>query len=40
MNPGVKTNQIAWDKTNAAGMTVIPAQTPVRTKMDHDQTVI
>jgi len=40
MNPGVKTNQIAWDKTNAAGMTVIPAQTPVRTKMDHDQTGI
>jgi hypothetical protein len=36
----VKTNQIAWDKTNAAGITLIPVQTPVRNKMDHNQTGI
>jgi hypothetical protein len=32
MNSGVKRNEITWDKTNPAGMTLIPAQTPVRTK--------
>jgi hypothetical protein len=36
----MKTNQIAWDKTNAARMTLIPAQTPVRTKMYDTQTAI
>jgi hypothetical protein len=36
----MKTNQIAWDKTNAAEMTLIPAQTPVRNKMGHNQTGI
>jgi hypothetical protein len=39
MKSAVKTNQIAWDKTNAAGPTLIP-QTPGKTKMDHNQTDI
>ncbi len=36
----MKTNEIAWVKANAARPTLIPAQTPVRTKMDHNQTGI
>jgi hypothetical protein len=34
----MKTNQNAWDKMNAAGITVILMQTPARNKMDHNQT--
>jgi hypothetical protein len=40
MKSGMKTNQIAWDKTNAAGIPLIPMQTPVRNKMDYNQTGI
>jgi hypothetical protein len=40
MKLGMKTNENAWDKTNAAGMTLIPAQTRVRNKMGHNQTGI
>jgi hypothetical protein len=42
MNHTVKTNQSAWDKTNgmAAKLTLTPAQTPVRNKMDYNQTGI
>ncbi len=29
----MKTNQIAWDKTNAAGTALISVQTPVKNKM-------
>jgi hypothetical protein len=35
----MKTNQIAWDKTNAASLTLTPAQTPVRNKMGHTRRV-
>jgi hypothetical protein len=40
MKSAVKTNQIAWAKTNAAGMIITPAQTPIRTKMGSNQTGI
>jgi hypothetical protein len=40
IKPAVKTNLIAWDNTNAAGMPLISAQTPTRTKMDHNQRAV
>jgi hypothetical protein len=35
MNSAMKTNQIAWDKR--IPIPLIPAQTPVKKKMDHNQ---
>jgi hypothetical protein len=40
MKSAVKTNQNAWDKTNAASLTLNAAQTTVRDKMGHNQTGI
>src|SRR5687767_3218269 len=40
MNFTMKMNQNAWDKTNAAGLTLTRRQTPVRIEMGHNQTGI
>jgi hypothetical protein len=38
--PAPLANQIAWDQMNAAWISLIPAQTPVRTIMDHNQMAV
>jgi hypothetical protein len=40
MNSAMKTNQIAWDKTNAASLTLIRGANAIRDKMDRNQTGI